>query len=123
MKHCTHWIGGRPWDGPDARSVMTAVLKTLPPPALRLHPSLMARLEEVNRFLLRVLEKERNERPRDPVAFFEELQTALFGNAAAAKEALSGARPVAPRVSRRLLLAIGVMLLVVAAFLAGRYLR
>jgi serine/threonine protein kinase len=90
--------GKRPWDGPDARSVMTSVLKTLPPPALRLHPSLMSRLEEVNRFLLRVLEKEREDRPRDAVAFFEELQTALFGGAAAAKEALSGARPVAPRL-------------------------
>jgi serine/threonine protein kinase len=90
--------GGRPWDGPDARTVMSAVLKTLPPPVLRLHPALMPRLEEVNAFLLRVLEKEREERPADAVAFFEELQTALFGNAAAAKEALSGARPVAPRL-------------------------
>jgi serine/threonine protein kinase len=90
--------GHRPWDGPDPRTVMTAVLKTLPPPVLRMHAALMARLEEVNRFLMRVLEKERGERPRDPVAFFEELQTALFGNAAAAKEALSGARPVAPRL-------------------------
>jgi serine/threonine protein kinase len=90
--------GRRPWDGPDARTVMSAVLKTLPPAVVRLHPSLMARLEEVNRFLLRVLEKERDERPRDAVAFFEELQLALFGGAEAAKEALSGARPVQPRL-------------------------
>jgi serine/threonine-protein kinase len=88
----------RPWDGPDARTVMSAVLKTLPPAVLRLHPSLMPRLEEVNRFLLRVLEKERQERPRDAVAFFEELQLALFGGAEAAKEALSGARPVQPQL-------------------------
>jgi len=86
--------GRRPWDGPDARTVMTAVVKTLPPPVLRLHPALMSRLEEVNDFLLRVLEKERRERPRDAVAFFEELQVALFGGAAAARHALAGARPV-----------------------------
>jgi serine/threonine-protein kinase len=48
--------GRRPWDGKDPRAVMTAVLKTLPPPVLKLHPALMPRLEEVNRFLLRVLE-------------------------------------------------------------------
>jgi serine/threonine-protein kinase len=90
--------GKRPWDGPDARTVMTAVLKTLPPPALKLHQSLMPRLEEVNQFLLRVLEKERAARPKDAVAFFEELQDALYGGAKAAKEALSGARPIARRL-------------------------
>ena len=75
---------------------MTAVLRTLPPPALALHPSLRGRLEEVNAFLLRALEKERDARPRDAVAFFEELQVALFGGAAAARTALAGARPVTP---------------------------
>ncbi len=88
--------GRRPWDGRDPREVMKAVAKTLPPPVLTLHPSLMGRLEEVNRFLLRVLEKERDERPRDAVAFFDELQDALFGDAAAARNALAGARPVQP---------------------------
>ncbi len=88
--------GRRPWDGRDPRDVMTAVLKTLPPPILKLHPALMPRMEEVNRFLLRVLEKERSERPRDAVAFFDELQDALFGDAAAARDALAGARPVQP---------------------------
>ncbi|HWE28814.1 MAG TPA: serine/threonine-protein kinase [Polyangia bacterium] len=88
--------GRRPWDGRDPREVMTAVLKTLPPPILTLHPSLMSRLEEVNRFLLRVLEKDRAARPRDAVAFFDELQDALFGGAAAARNALAGARPVSP---------------------------
>ena len=88
--------GRRPWDGKDPRDVMTAVLKTLPPPVLQLHPSLMPRMEEVNRFLLRVLEKDRQERPRDAVAFFDELQDALFGGADAARNALAGARPVQP---------------------------
>jgi serine/threonine protein kinase len=88
--------GRRPWDGRDPRAVMTAVLKTLPPPILQLHPSLMSRLEEVNRFLLRVLEKDRGERPHDAVAFFDELQDALFGGAAEARNALAGARPVSP---------------------------
>ena len=88
--------GRRPWDGRDPREVMSAVLKTLPPPILKLHPSLMSRLEEVNRFLLRVLEKDRAERPRDAVAFFDELQDALFGGAAEARNALAGARPVQP---------------------------
>ncbi|HEX4458765.1 MAG TPA: serine/threonine-protein kinase [Polyangia bacterium] len=87
-------VGRRPWDGADPRAVMTAVLRTLPPPALALHPSLRGRLEEVNAFLLRALEKERKQRPADAVAFFEELQTALFGGAAAARTALAGARPV-----------------------------
>ena len=88
--------GRRPWDGKDPREVMTAVLKTLPPPILKLHPALMGRLEEVNHFLLRVLEKERDERPHDAVAFFDELQDALYGGAAEARNALAGARPVAP---------------------------
>ena len=88
--------GRRPWDGKDPRAVMTAVLKTLPPPVLTLHPALMSRLEEVNRFLLRVLEKDRDERPRDAVAFFDELQDALYGGATAARNALAGARPVSP---------------------------
>jgi serine/threonine protein kinase len=88
--------GRRPWDGDDPRDVMRAVLHTLPPPALRLHPSLMPRLEEVNRFLLRALEKERGERPRDAVAFFDELQDVLYGGAAEARDALAGARPVRP---------------------------
>ncbi|MCU1282943.1 MAG: Serine/threonine-protein kinase [bacterium] len=88
--------GRRPWDGREPREVMTAVVKSLPPPVLKLHPSLMARMEEVNRFLLRVLEKERDERPRDAVAFFDELQDALFGGAAEARDALAGARPIQP---------------------------
>jgi serine/threonine protein kinase len=88
--------GKRPWDGREPREVMTAVLKSLPPPVLQLHPSLMARMEEVNRFLLRVLEKERDERPRDAVAFFDELQDALFGSAVEARNALAGARPMSP---------------------------
>jgi serine/threonine protein kinase len=88
--------GRRPWDGRDPREVMSAVLKLLPPPILTLHPSLMSRLEEVNRFLLRVLEKDRDQRPRDAVAFFDELQDALFGGAVAARNALAGARPVSP---------------------------
>jgi serine/threonine protein kinase len=88
--------GRRPWDGRDPSDVMRAVLKTLPPPILRLHPQLMGRLEEVNRFALRVLEKERDERPHDAVAFFDELQDALFGGKEEAKSALAGARPVTP---------------------------
>ncbi len=88
--------GKRPWDGRDPSDVMRAVLKTLPPPILKLHPQLMGRMEEVNRFILRVLEKERDERPRDAVAFFDELQDALFGGKEAAKSALAGARPVTP---------------------------
>ncbi len=88
--------GHRPWDGRDPREVMTAVLKSLPPPVLKLHPSLMGRIEEVNDFLLRVLEKEREERPRDAVAFFDELQDALYGGKAEARNALAGARPVQP---------------------------
>ncbi|MCU1278948.1 MAG: hypothetical protein JWM53_2494 [bacterium] len=88
--------GRRPWDGREPREVMTAVLKTLPPPVLKLHASLMPRMEEVNQFLLRVLEKERDERPRDAVAIFDELQDALFGGAAAARDALAGARPISP---------------------------
>jgi serine/threonine protein kinase len=88
--------GRRPWDGADPREVMTAVLRTLPPPALALHPSLRSRIEEVNHFFLRALEKERSQRPADAVAFFEELQVALFGGAAAARTALAGARPVTP---------------------------
>jgi serine/threonine-protein kinase len=88
--------GRRPWDGKDPREVMGAVLKTLPPPVLKLHPALMPRLEEVNRFLLRVLEKERSERPYDAVGFFDELQDALYGGAAQARNALAGARPVQP---------------------------
>jgi serine/threonine protein kinase len=88
--------GRRPWDGREPRDVMHAVLKTLPPPILKLHPQLMGRIEEVNRFILRALEKERDERPRDAVAFFEELQDALFGGKEEAKSALAGARPVSP---------------------------
>ncbi|MDB4964775.1 MAG: Protein kinase domain protein [Myxococcales bacterium] len=88
--------GRRPWDGRDAREVMTAVVKTLPPPVLNLHPALMSRLEEVNQFLLRALEKQRRERPHDAVMFFDELQDALFGDPAAARHALAGARPVQP---------------------------
>jgi len=88
--------GRRPWDGRDPSDVMRAVLKTLPPPILKLHPQLMGRLEEVNGFALRVLEKERAERPHDAVAFFDELQDALFGGKEEAKSALAGARPVTP---------------------------
>jgi eukaryotic-like serine/threonine-protein kinase len=90
--------GRRPWDGKDPREVMSAVVRTLPPPVLKLHPALMGRLEEVNRFLLRVLEKERDERPHDAVAFFGELQDALYGGAAEARNALAGARPIAPQL-------------------------
>jgi serine/threonine protein kinase len=88
--------GKRPWDGRDPSEVMRAVLKTLPPPILKLHPQLQGRIEEVNRYILRVLEKERDQRPRDAVAFFDELQDALFGGKEEAKSALAGARPVSP---------------------------
>ncbi len=88
--------GRRPWDGKEPQAVMQAVLKTLPPAALQLHPSLMSRLEEVNRFLMRALEKERSERPVDAVAFFDELRTALFGGEGEARAALAGARPLQP---------------------------
>jgi hypothetical protein len=95
--------GQRPWDGKDPRQVMTAVLKTLPPPVLRMHPELMPRLEEVNRFLLRALEKEREERPADAGVFVDELQEALFGGADAAQQALSAVSslPAAPLAGAR----------------------
>jgi serine/threonine protein kinase len=73
--------GRRPWDGPDPREVMVAVLKQLPPAVTRLHATMAPRLEEVNRFLERALAKEREERPADAGAFFEELGQALFPGA------------------------------------------
>jgi serine/threonine-protein kinase len=86
----------RPWDGSHPTEVMLAVRDTLPPAVTALPPPLQSRIEEVNRFLLRALAKERGDRPADAVAFFSELADALYGSAAAAESAIVGARPVAP---------------------------
>ena len=85
--------GRRPWDGDDPREVMMAVLNRLPPPIAKLHASMQPRLEEVNRFLLRALGKDRAERPADAPEFFRELGTALFGTSV---PELPGATPVGP---------------------------
>jgi serine/threonine protein kinase len=90
--------GRRPWDGGHPTDVMLAVRDSLPPAVTRLTPPLMARLDEVNQFLLRALAKDRAHRPADAVVFFAELETALFGSSAQAQSAIAGARPLAPRL-------------------------
>ncbi len=73
--------GKRPWDGEDAREVMRAVLDRLPPAVTALHETMAPRVVEVNKFLERVLAKERADRPKDAPQFFEELGRALFPGA------------------------------------------
>ncbi len=68
-----------PWDGADSREILLSVIKNPPPKILRARAAEVKRLDEVNRFLLRALAKNKNDRPRDAAEFFKEFELALFG--------------------------------------------
>jgi serine/threonine protein kinase len=72
-------VAGRlPWDGDDPRALFSQVLKEPPPPLRPAHPS-VTRVEELNRFFVRALAKQREDRPADVEGFFRELEQALLG--------------------------------------------
>ncbi len=67
-----------PWDGPDGREVLLAVVKNPAPKLGKLHESLAPRVDELNKFLQRALAKEPSRRPADAAEFFREFEAALF---------------------------------------------
>ncbi|MDB4964778.1 MAG: serine/threonine protein kinase [Myxococcales bacterium] len=68
-----------PWDGADSREILLSVIKTLPPKIVRARSAEVKRLDEINKFVLRALAKDKKDRPRDPADFFKEFEMALLG--------------------------------------------
>jgi serine/threonine-protein kinase len=67
-----------PWDGHDSREILLSVVKNPAPKILRARAE-VRRLDEINRFLVRGLAKDKRDRPRDAAEFFKEFELALFG--------------------------------------------
>ena len=68
-----------PWDGGDSREILLSVIKSPPPRIVRARASEIKRLDELNKFFLRALAKDKKDRPRDAADFFKEFELALFG--------------------------------------------
>jgi eukaryotic-like serine/threonine-protein kinase len=68
-----------PWDGSDSREILLSVIKNPPPRILRARSPEIKRLDEINKIFLRVLAKDKKDRPRDAAEFFKEFELALLG--------------------------------------------
>ncbi len=68
-----------PWDGADSREILLSVIKSPPPKIVRARSPEVKRLDELNKFLVRALAKEKKDRPKDAAEFFKEFEIALFG--------------------------------------------
>ena len=68
-----------PWDGSDSREILLSVIKSPPPKIVRARSNEVKRLDELNKFLLRALAKDKKDRPKDAAEFFKEFEIALFG--------------------------------------------
>ena len=68
-----------PWDGADSREILLSVIKNPPPKIVRARSPEVKRLDELNKFLLRALAKDKKDRPKDAAEFFKEFELALFG--------------------------------------------
>ncbi|HEX6837946.1 MAG TPA: serine/threonine-protein kinase [Polyangia bacterium] len=68
-----------PWDGADSREILLSVIKNPPPKIVRARSPEIKRLEELNKFLVRALAKDKKDRPKDAAEFFKEFELALFG--------------------------------------------
>ncbi len=67
-----------PWDGSDSREILLSVIKNPPPKIVRARSPEVKRLDELNKFLLRALAKDKKDRPKDAADFFKEFELALF---------------------------------------------
>jgi serine/threonine protein kinase len=67
-----------PWDGSDSREILLSVIKSPPPKIVRARAQ-VKRVDELNRFLLRALAKDKKDRTRDAAEFFREFEIALLG--------------------------------------------
>ena len=68
-----------PWDGADSREILLSVIKNPPPKIVRARSAEVKRLDELNKFLLRALAKDKKDRPKDAAEFFKEFEIALLG--------------------------------------------
>ena len=68
-----------PWDGADSREILLSVIKNPPPKIVRARSAEVKRLDELNKFLVRALAKDKKDRPKDAAEFFKEFELALFG--------------------------------------------
>jgi len=68
-----------PWDGSDSREILLSVIKSPPPKIVRARSPEVKRLDDLNKFLLRALAKDKKDRPKDAAEFFKEFEIALFG--------------------------------------------
>ena len=53
-----------PWDGADSREILLSVIKSPPPKIVRARSPEVKRLDELNKFFLRALAKDKKDRPR-----------------------------------------------------------
>jgi serine/threonine protein kinase len=67
-----------PWDGHDSREILLSVVKNPAPRIVRARAE-VKRVDELNRFFVRALAKDKRDRPRDAADFFKEFEIALFG--------------------------------------------
>jgi serine/threonine-protein kinase len=68
-----------PWDGADSREILLSVIKSPPPKIVRARSPEIKRLDELNKFLVRALAKDKKDRPKDAAEFFREFEMALLG--------------------------------------------
>jgi serine/threonine protein kinase len=68
-----------PWDGADSREILLSVIKNPPPKIVRARSPEVKRLDELNKFLVRALAKDKKDRPKDAAEFFKEFEIALLG--------------------------------------------
>ena len=68
-----------PWDGADSREILLSVIKSPPPKIVRARSPEVKRLDELNKFLVRALAKDKKDRPKDAAEFFKEFEIALLG--------------------------------------------
>ncbi|MCA1663456.1 MAG: serine/threonine protein kinase, partial [Myxococcales bacterium] len=68
-----------PWDGADSREILLSVIKSPPPKIVRARSPDVKRLDELNKFLVRALAKDKKDRPKDAAEFFKEFEIALLG--------------------------------------------
>jgi eukaryotic-like serine/threonine-protein kinase len=68
-----------PWDGADSREILLSVIKSPPPKIVRARSPEVKRLDELNKFFIRALAKDKKDRPKDAAEFFKEFEIALFG--------------------------------------------
>ncbi len=68
-----------PWDGADSREILLSVIKSPPPKIVRARSPEVKRLDELNKFMVRALAKDKKDRPKDAAEFFKEFELALLG--------------------------------------------